>query len=66
MTAPDQNRLFDVPAAAAYLGGICEKEVRRLHWRGELVAVRIGRRVFFTLAELSRFVESLKQPAVSA
>jgi excisionase family DNA binding protein len=62
MTQPDQNRLLDVDAAAAYLGGISTKEVRRLHWRGELKAVRIGRRVLFTVADLSHFVDSLKRP----
>lgn len=55
-------RLFGVAQAAVALN-ISEKEVRRLHWKGVLNAVRIGTRVLFTSEELSRFIRSLEAKA---
>lgn len=53
------NRLFDVPAAARYLGST-PAAVRGLIAKGSLPCARRGRRVFCDRADLDRWIELRK------
>jgi excisionase family DNA binding protein len=54
-----QKRLFDVNAAAEYLG--CSPwRVRTAVWIGELPSVRWRKRVMLDLADLDAFIDSHK------
>lgn len=56
---------FTIEEAARYLR-VCEKTVRRCVLRGQLVPVRIDRRVLFLRAELDRFLQASMQAAAVA
>ena len=53
------KRLYTIPEAAAYLGRSVWS-MRELYWRGRLPAVRDGRRIYFDIKDLDRYIESNK------
>lgn len=55
--SPDTERLLSLAEVRGILG-VSEATISRLLARGELTAVRIGRRTLVEPAEVRRFVES--------
>lgn len=55
----DEKRLYDIHAAAHYLGTTiwC---VRRLIWDQKIKSVRLGKRYLIDKSDLDAFVDSLK------
>lgn len=62
-TASSTRAFYGLVQAGDWLGGLSERTVRRLIERGELHAVRIGRRVVIPAEELDRFAQRLLDPA---
>ena len=62
-TAPN---LLDVEAARVRLGGIGLSTMRLLLRRGDLPAVRIGRRVLVAEADVTRYIEARRADAARA
>ncbi len=58
--SPLRPRLVDVHGAALYLGEISPWTVREMHWRGDLPAVRLGRRLLFDVRDLDTLIERNK------
>ena len=52
--------LVDEHEARRLLGGLCAKTLYNLRRAGELVAVKIGSRTLYDVADLRRFVERQK------
>jgi excisionase family DNA binding protein len=61
---PRGTRLLDLAGAAEYLGD-SERHVRALWERREIAAVRIGRKVRFDPADLDRYIEAQRVPALN-
>ena len=60
MTRPaqsDQSEFYTVGETAQYLR-LCEKQVRRLIWRGELAAFRFGTALRIHKGDVAAFVTS--------
>lgn len=56
---PSENRLaHSLPVTGEFLGGVCEKTVRNLINRGELRAVKIGRRTMIRDEDLRIFLKT--------
>jgi excisionase family DNA binding protein len=55
--------LFDKPAAAEYLH-TTTRHVERLWAERKLSAIKVGRRVRFSKADLDQFIEANRTPAV--
>ena len=55
---PTTTRCRKIPETCAQLGGITRQKLHALTIDGEITAVRIGRRVMYTQAEIDRFVAS--------
>lgn len=53
------RRLLSRAEVAQLLGGLSVRTVERLEERGELIALRIGRRVVFEAAAVDRYVRRL-------
>jgi excisionase family DNA binding protein len=53
------SRLLSIPEAARFLG-VSAWHVRRLVWRGDLPAVRIGRLVRLDRDDLATFIDQQK------
>ncbi len=58
-------RLLDLPGAAAYLS-LSPRFVRVLVERGDLVSVRIGRRLLFDVQDLDQLVQRWKAESTNA
>ena len=59
-TQPDESEpteFYTVNETARYLH-LCEKQVRRLIWRGELVAFRFGTALRITKSDIAAYVAS--------
>ncbi|HEY5174992.1 MAG TPA: helix-turn-helix domain-containing protein [Terriglobales bacterium] len=54
----DENRLFDVKAAAAYLGGISPLTVHAWLSEGRLRRVKVGSRTMVRRSELDRLISA--------
>jgi excisionase family DNA binding protein len=54
-----RKRLLDVRAAGEYLG-VSAWTVRELVWKGDLVAVKLGRLVRLDIRDLDCFIEASK------
>jgi excisionase family DNA binding protein len=52
---PDQSEFYTVSETAQYLR-LCEKQVRRLIWRGELMAFRFGTALRIHKSDIAAFV----------
>jgi len=64
-----EQRLLIPPREAAYrLGGISTRHLWALtHPRGSIPCVRLGRRIFYRVADLERFLEEVvRQQAAAA
>lgn len=59
----DEQLLWDIEETARQLGGVSTRTVRRLIMRGELPAVRVGRRVSVPAAGVHTYIERNMQPA---
>ena len=57
MNEPDQSEFYTVNETARYLR-LCEKQVRRLIWRGELPAFRFGTALRIHKSDIAAFVAS--------
>lgn len=53
---PSRPVLLDKPGTQAALGGISRPTLDRLRRRGEIAAVRIGRRVFFLVDDVEAYI----------
>lgn len=53
------KRLYNLKEAAEYLGRSVWS-MRELYWKGALPAVRDGRRIYFDIKDLDRYIESNK------
>ena len=53
------KRLYNLKEAAEYLGR-SEWSMRELQWKGALPVVRDGRRIYFDVKDLDRYIESNK------
>ena len=61
---PDQSEFYTVSETAQYLR-LCEKQVRRLIWRGELAAFRFGTALRIHKGDIATFVASRRiKPAI--
>lgn len=60
-----QPRLLSVEETRIALGGIGRTQVWKLHKAGELTSVRIGKRLFFTVASIDAYVDRLSAAAVA-
>jgi hypothetical protein len=58
-----RTALLSEEAARAELGGISHATLWRIRRRGELVGVRIGRRLFFRPADIEAYVERHREAA---
>jgi excisionase family DNA binding protein len=56
-TQPDQSEFYTVSETARYLH-LCEKQVRRLIWRGELAAFRFGTALRINRADIAAYIAS--------
>lgn len=55
-TAPHEaGRLLDVPGVASWLG-LSEKQVRKAVEHGHIPVTRIGRRVYFDIVEIDKWL----------
>ena len=61
---PPEARLYNVAAAAAYLGST-PNAVRTLYWSKELPAIRLGQRLLFDKLTLDEFIEKQKQKSLA-
>ena len=57
--SPPAQRLFDLKAAAGYLGRSVWG-VRELVWRGEIPVVKSGRKLYVDLLDMERWIERNK------
>jgi excisionase family DNA binding protein len=62
-TQPHPPEFYTVSEAAQYLR-LCEKQVRRLIWRGELAAFRFGTALRINRADVAAYVASRRIAAV--
>jgi excisionase family DNA binding protein len=55
----EHPKLYPIPEAQEYLGGISRTTLHELAKRGEVAVVNIGRRAFITRASLDEYVERI-------
>jgi excisionase family DNA binding protein len=61
---PEEAEFYTVSETAQYLR-LCEKQVRRLIWRGELPAFRFGTALRIRKSDIAAFVASRRiKPAI--
>jgi excisionase family DNA binding protein len=64
LETPEQRDFFTVGETARHLR-LCEKQVRRLIWRGELVAFRFGTALRINKADIAAYVASRRITTVN-
>lgn len=56
ISVPSEKALYDYRSAGAFLGGLSRSMLKTLVGRGELHPIKIGRRTFFRITDLTAFV----------